>query len=91
MKAQMKAEDDSCLGCCEVSNPKYVDGCPKAKGRCIASHPGSLLDALTKCSFLRGQRRGRDKCLEKELFQKTIPMKLIHVPNHLEDVAFLQK
>ena len=38
--------------------------------------------------FVRGQKRVWDKGREKGLFQKTTPIKLIHVPNNLENRVF---
>ena len=42
-------------------------------------------------NFLRGQKRGRDKGPEKELFGKTTQIKLSHFPNNLENSVFPKK
>ena len=43
-------------------------------------------------NFLRCQKRGRrDKGLEKVLFGKTTPIKVIHFPNNLGNLSFLKK
>ena len=53
--------------------------------------PSGALDAFKKCSFLRGQKRGRHKGAEKGLLGKTTRIKLIHFPNNLENCIFLEK
>ena len=42
-------------------------------------------------NFSRGQKRGRDTGPEKGLFGKTTPIKLINIPNNLENLVFLKK